>query len=166
MIFLRVARRWRSSPICSRTFCVRRRCAESLRSKEVTCVAISAASRDGHLSHFAAVTCNGFWPDAGAESARSGQKATPPRCQGGRKLSFQVLLERDDSRHQPVVPHLVDLALEVFDVFLDEVREPSLLEQVVANRQPLEPAIGNVFASCRTASACRSRFRTTARCRC
>src|SRR5208283_4221003 len=64
---------------------------------------------------------------------------------GGFGLTFDLLLERNDSRHQPLVPHLVDLALEVFDIFVDKMREPSLLEQVITNRKTLESAVCNVL---------------------
>src|SRR5579872_1064130 len=59
---------------------------------------------------------------------------------------FEILLERDDSRHQPFSPHFVNLALEVIDIVIDKVREPSLLEQVITNRQALESATGNLFS--------------------
>src|SRR6185295_14530199 len=42
-------------------------------------------------------------------------------------------LERHDRRNLPLLPHLVDLGLEVPEVLLGEVREPSLLEQVLAH---------------------------------
>src|SRR5208337_5632514 len=79
-------------------------------------------------------------------------KCTPGKAEkqpapllGGRVVRWEILLERDNSRHEPLVPHLVDLALEEFDVFVDKVREPSLLEQVVAHRQALEFPFGNLF---------------------
>src|SRR5271167_4218041 len=59
----------------------------------------------------------------------SGRKRKKPApLQGGWRLTFDVLVQRDDARHQPLVPHFVDLTLEEFDIFLDEVGEPSLLE--------------------------------------
>src|SRR5271157_4094947 len=74
------------------------------------------------------------------------KSGTPPApLQGGRGIGFDFFLERNDSRHQPLVPHLVNLALEVFDIFVDKVREPSLLEQVIANRKTLESAVRNIL---------------------
>src|SRR3984957_4884473 len=66
---------------------------------------------------------------------------------GGELFSFvYIVLKWNHSRHQPPVAHFIVFALEVIDIFLDEMREPSLLEQVIANRQPFESAAGNLFA--------------------
>src|SRR5262249_62046881 len=46
----------------------------------------------------------------------------------------QVLLEGDHARDLPLVPHLVDLGLEVGEVFLGEVSEAALLQEVLAGR--------------------------------
>src|SRR5438105_5484217 len=61
-------------------------------------------------------------------------------------IRFNLSAKRNDARNQPLVPHLVNLALEVFDVFVDEVGESSLLEQIVSHRQALELSIGNFFS--------------------
>src|SRR4029453_2173167 len=45
----------------------------------------------------------------------------------------------------PLVPHVVDLGLEVLEVFLDEVGEPALLEKILAHglaRSPLGDGLG------------------------
>src|SRR3954464_11273328 len=59
-------------------------------------------------------------------------------------IFVKLLLERNDSWHYPLVPHLIDLALEIIDVVVGEVGEAALLEQVVANREPLHAAVGDV----------------------
>ena len=56
------------------------------------------------------------------------QGVQPAPLSGGRVISFNLSLERDDSRHQPFVPHFVDLALEELDIFLDKVCEPALFQ--------------------------------------
>jgi len=58
---------------------------------------------------------------------------------------FNVFLEWNDSRHQPFVPYIIDLALEVVDIVIDEMRKPSLLDQVVTHWQALESAVGNLL---------------------
>src|SRR3954468_325316 len=59
-------------------------------------------------------------------------------------IFVKLLLERNDSWHYPLVPHLVDLALEIIDVIVGEVGEATLLEQVVANGEALHAAVGDV----------------------
>src|SRR5208337_2195915 len=75
----------------------------------------------------------------------SGKNEKPAPYGAGGLFGFDFFLERDNSRHQPLVPHLVDLALEVFDVFVDKMREPSLLEQVIAHRKAFESSVRNVL---------------------
>src|SRR5215472_7809870 len=69
----------------------------------------------------------------------------PARFTGRVLCVFALLLEGDHSRHQPPFPHLIDLVLEVGDIFVGEMREPSLPEQVIADRQPLEFALRNLL---------------------
>ena len=54
-------------------------------------------------------------------------------------------IERDHPRNEPLLPHLVHFALKEFDVFFVEVGEPSLLEQIVADRKAFEPLFGNLL---------------------
>src|SRR3989441_3460738 len=50
-----------------------------------------------------------------------------------RRLRRVEPAERNDRRDLPLLPHLVDLALEVREVFLGEVREAPLLQQVLSD---------------------------------
>src|SRR5438093_150552 len=52
--------------------------------------------------------------------------------------------ERDHAGDEPVGPHLVDLRLEVLDVFVDEVREAALSLQVLVDRLALLPTFGDL----------------------
>src|SRR5438067_429308 len=72
----------------------------------------------------------------------SGERATAPLCR--RPVFRQLRSERDHAGNQPLGPHLVDLALEVIEVVVGEVREPPLAQQVVADRRPLQAAFGDV----------------------
>src|SRR5579864_2459203 len=72
-------------------------------------------------------------------------KKPPPLFGAGGLFSFDFLLEGNNSRYQPLIPHFIDLALEVIDVIIDEMCEPSLLQQVVADRQTVEAAAGNMI---------------------
>src|SRR5256885_14765660 len=71
------------------------------------------------------------------KTARAGRGTAPrpgPRWMNrGGLLAGRGLLERDNTGNLPVVPHLVHLGLEVLEVFLDEVGEAALLEQVLAH---------------------------------
>ena len=49
-------------------------------------------------------------------------------CQSGALSRSEVGAERDHPGHQPLVPHVVDLALEVIDVIVREMREAPLLQ--------------------------------------
>src|SRR5712692_809353 len=69
----------------------------------------------------------------------------------GRLLDFERRLgrvqtaERHDGRNLPLLPHLVDLLLEVLQVLLDEVGEAALLQEVLAHglaRPPLDDRLG------------------------
>src|SRR5438105_11825672 len=78
------------------------------------------------------------------ERIRVNEKTAAPFWGGG-LFSFDFPLEGNNSRYQPLIPHLIDLALEVIDVIIDEMCEPSLLQQVVADRQTFEAAAGNLL---------------------
>src|SRR5271167_5087122 len=62
---------------------------------------------------------------------------------GGLGCVFGLLPERNDARDEPVVPHVVNLRLKELNVFVNEVREAALLEQVVLDGQPLVTAFGD-----------------------
>src|SRR5207237_2851139 len=82
-----------------------------------------------------------------ARIARTGgasQQGNAARGSGGRLVDVELLVERDDSGDDPLVPHLVHLALEVVEVVVGEVGEPALLEQIVLDRNALHAAVGDV----------------------
>src|SRR5437667_2039344 len=84
----------------------------------------------------------GFTPTAGRRP--DVPTATQSFRSGWRAVFFHLLAERYHARNHPLVPGLVDLVLEVGDVVVGEVGEAPLLEQVVAHRQALEAAVGDV----------------------
>ena len=49
-------------------------------------------------------------------------------------VSFQVLQDGHDSGNQPLVPHLINLALEILNIVVRKVGEPALFQQVVTHR--------------------------------
>src|SRR3979409_2527847 len=59
-------------------------------------------------------------------------------------ILVKLLLERDHAGDDPLVPHIVNLALEIIDVVVGEVWDAALLEQVVPNRESLHAAVGDV----------------------
>src|SRR2546422_4376200 len=80
-------------------------------------------------------------PDGTAQHmTRAGRGSRPrpgPRWMNrGGLLAGRGLLERDNTRDLPRVPHLVHLGLEVLEVFLGKVGEAALLEQVLAHGLP------------------------------
>src|SRR5215470_19640796 len=79
-------------------------------------------------------------------AAGRGSRPRPgPRRYRGRLLRSTFLPERDNARNFPFVPHLVDLLLEVREIFLGKVGEPALLEQVLAHglaRAPFGDRLG------------------------
>jgi len=56
-------------------------------------------------------------------------------------VSFQVFQDGHDSGNQPLVPHLINLALEILNIVVRKVGEPALFQQVVTHRQTFEFAI-------------------------
>src|SRR5262249_19083300 len=62
-----------------------------------------------------------------------------------RRLRLVQTPERHHGRNLPLVPHLVHLRLEVIEVLLDEVGEPPLLQEVLADwlaRTTLDERLG------------------------
>src|SRR5437762_12320413 len=62
-----------------------------------------------------------------------------------RRLRRLQAAEGHDRRDLPLLPHLVDLLLEVLEVLLGEVGEPALLQEVLAHglaRPPLDEGLG------------------------
>src|SRR5713101_8249491 len=77
------------------------------------------------------------WREQKARAGRGSRPRPGPRWMNrGGLLAGRGLLERDDTRNLPLVPHLVHLGLEVLEVFLGEVGEAALLEQVLAHGLP------------------------------
>src|SRR5713101_3709547 len=75
---------------------------------------------------------------------RLGAATRPPVCGGG-LLAPALPPERNHARDLPLVPHVVDLGLEVLEVFLEEVGEAALLEEVLSHglaRPPFDDRLG------------------------
>src|SRR2546425_6374184 len=64
-----------------------------------------------------------------------------------RLVLLQFLPEGNDARDQPLLPHIIDLRLEVVDVVVGEVREAPLSQQVVSHRLALGALLGNALAA-------------------
>src|SRR3989442_12380379 len=56
------------------------------------------------------------------------------RLRRGRVVNLEVLPDRQDAGQQPLVPHLINLGLEVVDIVGREVGEAALSDQEVSYR--------------------------------
>src|SRR5881409_3164565 len=75
-------------------------------------------------------------PALPAKSGEEEQQAIPALLRRQRRLRRVEATERHHRRNLPLLPHLVDLRLEVIEVLLDEVGESPLLQEVLAHRLP------------------------------
>src|SRR6266850_5205950 len=84
-------------------------------------------------------------PALPAKSAEEEPRAILALLRRQRRLRRVQTPERYHRRNLPLLPHLVDLRLEVVEILLDEVREPPLLQEILAHRlagAPLDDRLG------------------------
>src|SRR5215470_1293836 len=129
---------------------LKKRITQRLSSKDpvaVFCAAFTPASVAAIFANLREnVSSRGASPPLAPLPANRRSDSCGLRRSGGcrRRIACDLLVERDHSRNQPFVPHLIDLRLEVVDVIVVEVSEPPLPEKVVAHRRSLQAAVGDV----------------------